>query len=105
MTPIDSDENYNLTAYFENGDIAKVYGSKLFYLGLTNFKGWKCDAGFTRIVILPGGNVYSSECYNDLLGNLEDGTFKLLDSPTTCNQVHCTNNPDDVMSKKNKTDK
>ncbi|CAB4133730.1 hypothetical protein UFOVP257_452 [uncultured Caudovirales phage] len=39
MTDLSDDRNYNVTAYYENGNEAKVYASKLFYLGLTEFQG------------------------------------------------------------------
>jgi MoaA/NifB/PqqE/SkfB family radical SAM enzyme len=77
-----------------------MYAAKLNYLGLANFQGWKCHAGSVRICIFPDGSVYGAECENDHLGNLDDDSFNILNSPTICKQKECNNNPDDAMTKK-----
>jgi MoaA/NifB/PqqE/SkfB family radical SAM enzyme len=101
VTDVTNDRNYNVTAYYDNGDSVNVYASKLFYLGLTEFQGWECHAGVSRICIEPNGAVYSAECKNDYLGNLYTGDFELLKTPNLCKLPNCDNNPDDVMIRKN----
>ena len=101
MTILTADHNCNAIVEYENGDTVNIYATKLYLHQLTQFKHWFCEAGSSRIFILPDGSVWSGECQNDFLGNLaQEGGFTLLTKETICKQELCINNPDDLMVKK-----
>jgi hypothetical protein len=100
MNSLTPDHNYNTEVHYNDGTTVKIYATQLSNKGLSDFFGWECEAGVTRICILPDSAVYSGECENDFLGRLSDNTFKLLDNPTTCKKTRCIGNPDDLMTKK-----
>lgn len=94
-------ETYNnVTVYHDDGTSVQTYATRLKFLGLEKFKGWKCFAGVHRINIGPDSTVYVGECYNQVLGKLDDNSFRLLDEPGICKFDTCTNNPDDIMINK-----
>lgn len=63
---------------------------------LDHWQDWKCHAGSDRIYIAADGNVYSGECRNDLLGNVND-YWELLKTETVCQRNRCTGCTDDLM--------
>ena len=91
------DKYYNLEVTSSDGSKQLTFGSKLRYLDLHHFRGWKCHAGLDRIFIAPDSSVYSGECENDFLGRLDDNSFKLFDEPQLCKRETCTNNPSDIQ--------
>lgn len=100
MSNITPDKNFNSTVFLEDGSNVRIYSGKLHALDLNHFKGWNCEAGFSRICVLPDSQVYSGECGNDYLGKLDDDTFRLLSTSTTCKKDVCTGNPADIMLRK-----
>ena len=92
-----NDKYYNIKVTSQDDSTQLTFASKLRYLDLHHFKGWKCHAGFDRIFITPDSSVYSSECENDFMGKLDDNSFKLFDGPQVCKRETCTNNPDDLQ--------
>ena len=91
-------EHYNnIIVHYEDGTSDKTYATRLKFLGLDKFKDWKCNAGIARISINPNGDVYSAECNNDYMGNLDNNTFELFTNPKLCKFDTCTNNPDNLM--------
>lgn len=103
LTDIPEDEFYNITVDYSDGSSIKTYATRLNFLGLNKFQGWKCHAGLYRINIGSSGTVYDGECYNEILGSLEDNTFQLRNTPGICLQKNCTGNPDDIMIPKSLT--
>jgi len=91
------DKYYNIEITSDNNLPQLTFASKLNYLNLHQFEGWKCHAGLDRIFITPDSSVYSGECENEFMGKLDDNSFKLFDKPHTCKQKTCTNNPDDLQ--------
>lgn len=67
---------------------------------IDNFKGWRCDAGVTRISIDQVGQIFSGECHNDNLGNLNTGWELLEESVAICKRDRCGGCADDLMTKK-----
>lgn len=61
-----------------------------------NWKDWNCFAGNDRIFIAADGTVYSGECCNDVLGNI-DTEWHLLSQPTVCRRTRCTGCTDDLI--------
>jgi hypothetical protein len=104
MTKLKEDSNHNCIVYYDDGDQTKIFATALNYNNLDHFKGWKCDAGFSRIYIHSDGNVWGGECNNDHLGSLKDNTFELLKGPTTCKKQKCLTSPDELMLKKYRLD-
>ena len=99
------DETYNnVTVYHKDGSSVPTYATRLKFLGLDNFQGWKCHAGVHRINIAADSTVYVGECENEVLGRLDDNSFRLLDNPGLCKRKTCTNNPDDIMINKSAPD-
>ena len=97
---VPEDHYYNVKIDYDDQTSVKTYATRLKFLGLDNFQGWKCSAGFKRISIQPDTSVYSGECNNRFLGKLSDNSFQLLQAPDLCQQVRCTGNPDDLMINK-----
>lgn len=67
---------------------------------IDNFKGWRCDAGVTRISIDQEGQVRCGECANTDLGNLNTGWELLEESAAICKRDRCGGCADDLMTKK-----
>ena len=100
MTQLTPNTNYNAIVHYEDGSTVNIFATKLHLLHLNYFKGWHCNSGRTRMIILPDLRVFGAECENDYLGRLGSRSFKLLDSPTICKRNQCTNNSDDLMLEK-----
>ena len=100
MTKLQSDTNSNTIVTYSDGTEVAIYASRLVTNNLNDFRDWQCDAGYSRIFILPDTSVYGGECENDFLGKLDDLSFSLLPGMTTCKKTHCYNNPDDLMVEK-----
>ena len=100
MKYLEHEENCNAVVTYDDGHQVSVYASSLVNNQLNQFTGWSCEAGVTRIIILPDLTVWSAECQNDYLGNLAAESFFLLSKPTVCKQESCFNNPDDLTVKK-----
>lgn len=94
------DSNYNAQITYDDGRTVNIFSAKLYLLDLHHFKDWHCRAGSHRIFVLPDTSVWSSECLNDELGYLRDGSFQIQSEPVVCQRDTCTNNPDDVMTEK-----
>jgi hypothetical protein len=105
MTTLHPDNNYNSVVTYNDGTQIKVYSSQLVTKQLNQFQGWQCDAGCSRIFILPDTSVFGSECENDYLGKLSDNSFEILSQKTVCKKSACYNNPDDLMVEKIKFSK
>lgn len=100
MTKLKNDENYNCTVFYDDGETSKIFSTALNTNNLDNFKNWQCEAGFSRIYVHSDGTVWSSECNNDYLGSLKDGSFELLKGATVCKQTRCVTSADELMLRK-----
>lgn len=103
MSKIQADKNYNSSVYYSDGEVVKIYASKLKNTMLHAFKGWTCEAGYSTLYVHANGDVWSGECENEFLGNLNNETFKLLEKPGTCNKNFCSGNGAEISTKKFKT--
>lgn len=92
------DKYYNVDLQYQDGSSQRTFASKLRFMDMHHFQGWKCHAGVDRIFVLPDSAVYSGECENDFLGRLDNNSFQLLDQPQLCKRKNCTNNPDDLQT-------
>lgn len=98
-------EHYNnIIVHYEDGTNIRTYATRLKFLGLDKFHNWNCNAGIARISINPNGDVYSAECNNDFIGNLDNNTFELYTQARPCKFATCTNNPDNLMVDKRSPD-
>jgi len=93
------DNNYNVRAWDDQGDCYLLFANRLHNEKLVNWKGWHCHAGVDMIVIDFNLNVYSGECKNDLLGNL-DSDFRLIENYTICRMPTCNNCTSDLKVEK-----
>jgi len=100
MFELKKDINHNTTVYFEDGDCLEVYANQLHNKNLDYWEGWQCSAGMNRIMIDDKNNVWSGECENDFLGNLDDKSFVLFKEFTTCKRERCTGCTDDLIIEK-----
>ena len=98
MSALVNHENYNCTVTTADGREFNVYANWLHNNQLDQWKGWTCDAGATRILIDKDFNVFSGECFNDILGNAASD-FNLLES-SICKKDRCTGCTDDLAVKK-----
>ena len=94
------DKNFNSIVHFDDGEKIEVYANSIHNSHLDQWQGWHCHAGVDRIHIDADSNVYSGECENDFLGNINDNSFKILSKPTICKRERCTGCTDDLLVKK-----
>ena len=102
MTKFKADINYNCRVYYKDGDVVNIFADKLPNTNTHQFKDWACDAGYSGIYVHSNGDVWSGECENDFLGNLNDNSFELLDSPGRCKRKFCTTNIGELSITKSK---
>lgn len=93
-------QNNNCQIVLDNGEKYLIYANWIHNQCLDNFKDWRCDAGVTRIKIDHEGQIFSGECHNDNLGNLDTG-WELLDEVNAiCKRNTCSACTDDLLVKK-----
>tara|TARA_B110000503_G_C6984776_1_gene344769 strand:+ start:502 stop:804 length:303 start_codon:yes stop_codon:yes gene_type:complete len=93
-------KNHNCEVFFEDGTSAKVYANWIHNNNLDLWQGWSCAAGADRILITEDLDIYSGECKNDYLGNL-NSEWNLIEKPI-CKRARCTGCTDDLLVKKSK---
>jgi len=92
--------NYNVVIELDTGEKYLIYANWMHNQNIDNFKDWFCEAGITRLTIDDTGNVFSGDCKNALLGNLNT-TWNLLDeTDAICKRDRCTGCTDDLIVKK-----
>lgn len=99
LKPFENHENYNCQITFDDGTQYLIYANWMRNNDLHNWKGWHCEAGATRILIDKNLNIWSGECENDRLGNVQEG-WNLLPEHSTCRRDHCTGCTDDLLTAK-----
>lgn len=69
--------------------------------GLSNFKGWSCNAGLESLFIGANGRVQTANCTNDpQIGNINDpDNIKWPTKPTTCRLSLCHCATDMILTK------
>lgn len=92
-------EFYNCEVILDNGTKYNINANWLHNEKLNYWKNWQCEAGFNRIFIDADSNVYSGQCFNDSLGNLQTG-WDVLNTPTICKRERCTGCTDDLLAEK-----
>lgn len=85
-----------------NGEEFLVYANWVHNQNIDDFKDWYCEAGITRLVIDSSGDVFSGECENSYLGNLNTDWNLLNRSDAVCKRSRCTGCTDDLIVKKYK---
>ena len=96
MKPFENHENYNCKATTEDGSEYFLYANWLCNNELHHWNGWCCEAGVSRVYIDKNLVVWSAECKNDLLGNINDG-WQLFEDYSTCHRDTCTGCTEDLM--------
>lgn len=90
---------HNCKITLEDGQHFLVSANWLHNQNLDYWKDWTCDAGHRRLFVDEKFDVYSGECLNDYLGNLQT-KWRLLSQSATCRRDRCTGCTDDLMIKK-----
>lgn len=101
-TILNFNKNSNCEIFFDDGTSQKIYSNWLHNNDLDNWKGWECKAGVHRIYINENLEVFSGECKNDHLGNLNN-KWNLL-TVSICKRERCTGCTDDLLVEKQKND-
>jgi hypothetical protein len=96
---MENHKNYNCRVTTDTGEEYLIYANWLHNEKLDYWQGWTCKAGATRLLIDKNLEIYSGECHNDHLGNINN--FTLLDQ-TICKQERCTGCTDDLIVAKQK---
>lgn len=94
----------NCKVQFADGTESIISSKELFQKQLHQWKDWSCEAGFASVYVYANGDVYTCESKNNYLGSLDAGSFSLLQGPTTCKMLHCSNDPNELQIKKFKID-
>jgi hypothetical protein len=87
---------YNCIVDTDAGTTHRIDANWLHNNNLDIWHGWKCLAGSDRIFVDSTGLIYSGECRNDLLGQI-DSNWQLLENATVCNRDRCSGCTDDLM--------
>lgn len=90
---------YNCTIILDDNQRYNVDANWLHNEQLDNWKNWNCDAGHSRIFIDSDLAVYSGECCNDYLGNLQVA-WDILPTASICKRDRCSSCADDLLVKK-----
>lgn len=85
----------------DTGEQYNVHANWVHNNNLDNWKDWLCAAGRERIFIDDNLDIYSSECLNDYLGNI-DSNWAIFNNDTVCKQSRCTGCTDDLILSKRK---
>lgn len=87
--------NYNCKITTNTNEEYLVYANWMHNEGLDRWKGYQCNAGYTRFYLDKNFDVWSGECANDYLGNaLTEWNVK---ENTICNQEICGSCTDDLI--------
>ncbi len=97
-------EYYNCEVITSDSTKYRISANWLHSHELDNWKDWQCEAGYNRVYIDSDNNVFSGQCFNDNLGNL-DTQWTLLNTPTVCKRDRCTGCTDDLIVYKKEVDK
>jgi hypothetical protein len=92
--------NNNCLIELDDGREYLIYANWMHNQQIDNFKGWRCDAGVTRITIDQTGQIFSGECHNNNLGHLDTGWELLDESIAICKRDRCSACTDDLLIKK-----
>lgn len=90
----------NAKILLDDGREYSIFANWIHNQKLDYFKGWYCEAGITRLSIDTNGNVYSGECKDSRLGNLDTGWQLLNEETAHCKRDRCTGCTDDLIVKK-----
>ena len=73
----------------DNNVIGKTNPTYLLASGQNDFRGWQCHASTTRLIIIPQGRVYDTQCKQQrLCGTIYDG-FTIPTEPIICKTDSC----------------
>jgi hypothetical protein len=95
-------DNYNCKITTADGQEHLVYANWIHNEGFDNWKGYRCDAGYTNFHIDKNFNVWSGTCHNNLLGNIL--TEWSIKTDTICERETCIGCTDDLITKKYQND-
>ena len=87
---------YNCVVKLTDNSVSNLDANWIHNNNYDLWQGWHCHAGMDRILIDASGEVYSGECKNDYLGNIDTG-WELLSTPTVCKRQQCTGCTDDLL--------
>jgi hypothetical protein len=99
LKTFENHENYNCKASLEDGSQYYLYANWLSNNELHHWRDWHCEAGVTRILIDKNLNVWSGECKNDKLGDIDQG-WSLFEHHSVCSKEHCTGCTEDLLTTK-----
>lgn len=92
---------YNCIVQLDSGETYMLAANWIHNQDLDHWQGWRCDAGYKRLMIDEKFEVYSGECLNNHLGNVLDN-WSPLENSTVCYQSRCTGCTDDLLIAKTK---
>lgn len=96
------EHNCNIVVLTDKGNEYRIYANWLHNQNIDYFKDWHCEAGRQRIFIDVNSDVYSGECQNSLLGNLDSGWDLLEEDDAICHRTRCTGCTGDLLTYKYK---
>ncbi len=95
MIKFENHTNYNCKITTDDGQEYYVFSHWLHNNDLDHWKGWSCDAGYSRLHIDKNLEVWSGVCYNDYLGKATDNFY--TNKRTVCRRETCTPCTDDLV--------
>lgn len=94
MKKLENHKNYNCIVTTDTEEQFHLYANWLHNNDCNYFQGWECEAGITRLHIDKNLNVFSGECKNNFLGDIEN--FSPLET-NICARERCTGCTDDLI--------
>ena len=93
-----NDPNYNCRITRDDGSDYYVFADWLWNNDATYYKGWSCEAGYTRFYIDKNFDVWSCMAQNTYLGPaLADWS---TENTTICQKDNCSHCTDDLLTVK-----
>jgi len=95
LIKFENQKNYNCKITTDSGEEYYVFSAWLHNENLHHWKGWVCDAGYSRLAIDKNLNVWSGVCQNDYLGKAIDTFY--AGERTICKKETCNPCTDDLV--------
>jgi hypothetical protein len=98
LKKFENHSNYNCKITLDNGEQYLVYGNWLHNEDLDHWRGWHCDAGYTKFYIDKNFDVWDGQCQNRKLGNVFE-EWNIVDN-NVCQRDTCFVCTEDLIVKK-----
>jgi len=87
----------------EDGELVRFRNARQLYLDdLNRWEGWKCWGGIESLFVDEAGEIFSGQCREGRIGNINEAGYVLPDEPIICGKDSCNCTQDILEAKKEK---